>query len=226
MIGRNPASSATMQMLIDFEKADSLSIEGREALKILQKETQAIKETDEIFSHHQYPSHSITFGQLTSSTDFPILAISDYNSDAVHVFIALCNNCRNKDGCVQVKLDIIKEATGISKPSVRKALATLVSYGYIAIHSHATPKQSAIYMINPEIYLIGKQRTSYYFWELAGDEAKKNYEEMLACYETYGYVLEDIKKSDQEYGRTIWRHENSRELGKRLERNEEKHKNI
>lgn len=196
---QNPRNLSVQQALLDL--FTFLNNEDKKILKdLIDRNSSEIIQASKKFDAHQYPSRVLTFGKLSNMQSFPVCEINEESTDAINVFICLCNALNSTNNHIQVKLSVLKDMTGISLAGIRKAIKVLIEYGFIAIYAEATNREPAIYIINPELYRIGNNSCD--FSRYVSTDALQRFEDMRE--ERY-FVVEKIARTEVSEARTVVR---------------------
>ena len=203
---QNPGNLSVQQALLDL--FTFLNNDDKKTLKdLMDRNSKEIKQASQKFDAHQYPTSKLTFGKLTNMQAFPLYSINVESTDAINVFICLCNALNSTNNHIQIKLSVLKDLTCISLSGIRKAIKVLIEYGFIAVYAEATNREPAIYIINPELYRIG--HNSCDFHDCVSEDAIRKFEEMKKA--NASYVNEKIARTEKSEARTVVRLTNLKE---------------
>ncbi len=197
---QNPSNLSVQQALLDL--FTFLNNDDKKTLKdLMDRNSKEIKQASQKFDAHQYPTSKLTFGKLTNMQAFPLYSINVESTDAINVFICLCNALNSTNNHIQIKLSVLKDLTCISLSGIRKAIKVLIEYGFIAVYAEATNREPAIYVINPELYRIGHNSCDFY--DYVSEDALHKFEEMRNGNSLY--VSEKIARTEKSEARTVVR---------------------
>ncbi len=208
---QNYDNLSVQQALLDLYTF--LNDEDKQILKdLIDRNSMEIKKASEKFDAHQYPVHKLTFGKLANMQSFPLFNINVVSTDAINVFICMCNTLNSTNNHIQIKHSVLKELTRISLAGIRKAIKVLIENGYIAVYEPATNREPAIYIINPEIYRIGNNFCDFedYVSPIALSNFEKNRNDKIF------FVNEKVAKTEKSEARTVVRKASINELSRGL----------
>lgn len=171
----NPDGSDVVQIFLDLEE-----ILGHKAPEDFRREVFERKdEIDKKYRSHQYPSESLVFTRFSRENSIAenLQKNVRFGETAVSLLDMIVKNIpQNLTFAMSVKE--VAKIMGWSDSKVKRATKILRDYGIIAVIQQGKRGNPTIYMLNPMVADVGKQKPPHIqeeFWELAGDWETRKY---------------------------------------------------
>lgn len=163
---KNKSKKTTTEQFIDDLISSGVPL-GNELKKYFKKNKNKLKEVDERFYRHIYPQKNLKWTK--NYINLEIYKI--INSNSFLIFSAI-SSLINKNNLIQISQKEIIELTECkNKRTISKCLKELIEKGFIVIKLKGNTKRNNIYMINPELTIIGtgnQEKLKKEFWKLTG----------------------------------------------------------
>lgn len=192
----NRHNSTIVQGLLELSKLDNklphdLITKAVQLADFLnENDKQLVNTIDGIVKKKEYNNDNITWYRHYFSE------ISRILSTNANIVLALMCNVMAQGNLVQLSWQNIIDGTGIrNKKSIQTAIKDLQDNGCIAIKFKGDKRNATVYMINPEIAIVGKNTSLHNkFWELiTHDEFNK----WSAIKHDITYSREIVKRTDK-----------------------------
>lgn len=153
-IYKNKDKSTVIQALISLSRSGFP--EAHDILASIQQNkvvAAAAQKAEEKLQGALYNNNKITWGRLYGDIPYDLIS-----GDACKVFMLMCNSC-NASGIVEISISNITDILTIHKQTARRIITDLINNGFIVQTEQPKPGRAghaARYMINPNIYFVGK----------------------------------------------------------------------
>lgn len=161
----NKDNSSIRQALLDLKSAggdaDAIAI----LINQIDNNKQLLEDAEALFNSHQHPEHSLKWCKLQGDIEFSRFL----SANAIIILVAMCQNM-NHWNLIQISQRTIMEITALkSLKSVGPALQELIDTGCITIQIDGTTRRATVYMVNPEIAVVGSKIPNFKdtFWRVA-----------------------------------------------------------
>lgn len=165
----NPDCSSIVQALVDLKDNTRAPVDAvMQLLDYLKDNKDDLREADKAFHSHEYPQHSIVFSKI--SNEYETFRFLSMPAIAVLMFLSQNMNCQNAIRASSNQ--IVKYSTIGNKDTVKKAISELKEKGCIAIVFEGTGNEGAVYMVNPLLATVGREKPYliHEFWKLTGSK--------------------------------------------------------
>ena len=144
---------------------------GNELKKYFKENKEKLKEVDKKFYSHIYPNKNLKW----SKHYIKIELHKNIKANSFMIFNAI-SNLINKNNLVKISKKEIIEITNIKDlKTISKSINELIEKGFITVKLKGNKQRNTIYMINPELIIIGtgnQNKLKKEFWELTGSKYK------------------------------------------------------
>lgn len=194
----NRYNSTVVQSLLELAKLDTVPHDFIDkavqlAIFLNENDRQLVKTIDGIVKKKEYNNDNITWYRHYFS-EIPRLLSANAN-----IILTLMCNVMAQGNLVQLSWQNIIDGTSIkSKKSIQTAIKELLNNGCIAIKFQGDKRNATVYMVNPDIAIVGKTANLHnQFWELINqDEFNKWY----SIKHDITYSREIVKRTDTDKG--------------------------
>lgn len=192
----NRYNSTIVQGLLELAKLDTLVPHDfidkavQIAIFLNENDRQLVKTIDGIVKKKEYNNDNITWYRHYFS-EIPRSLSANAN-----IILTLMCNVMAQGNLVQLSWQDIIDGTGIrNKKSIQTAIKDLLDNGCIAIKCNGDKRNATIYMVNPDIAIIGKPTNLHnQFWELITHE---EFNKWLSIKHDITYSREIVKRTDK-----------------------------
>lgn len=192
----NRYNSTVVQGLLEFAKLDTdvpqdfIDKAVQLAIFLNENDRQLVKTIDGIVKKKEYNNDNITWYRYYFS-EIPRLLSANAN-----VILTLMCNVMAQGNLVQLSWQNIIDGTSIkSKKSIQTAIKELRDNACIAIKFQGDKRNATVYMVNPDIAIIGKTTNLHHqFWELT---THKEFHKWLSIKRNITYSRDIVKRTDE-----------------------------
>ena len=189
------STKSTFNIILQDALIDATPEQRDKINEVLKFATPAFcKKVDERYNARTYSDESISYNRIPTYNDPKGAALDSLDGTEAIIFVALCRGLIRGYYISSSKKEL-SAITGISRPTVGKAIDNLIKNGYIAVHTKPSGKRTqTIWMLNPLCVgngkLLFKSVAETEYINLAGPDAMMRFYQKSRKWQAVGQTVD------------------------------------